>query len=322
MRYLITLTPLEPFVFGGDNTFGKLGDKTEGSYIMRSRTFPQQSALLGMLKKEIMTQAGVLTRKVRGEWVDTCHKKEAVALVGDEKFSLFSTQVQNFGAIKKLSPIFLYKNGNPIFKQANLQTFPLVKIGENYLLQNYTSKDNIFDHFVESKSGTAYTQDEIFSFCEHTMNQKGASENSLYKKIACTLKEGFCFGFYLECDYALKNAVVTLGADRSSFKMRVQESNEPLHVSSQYCLLLSDAYITLPLKGNCDFAITSEISYRNLENKKHVSLKNSFQKSQQAHLYEKGSIIIQPSAELLAHLNNANLQKIGYNLFTTGEKNA
>ena len=27
MKYLVTLSPLEPFLFGGDNTFGKLGVK-------------------------------------------------------------------------------------------------------------------------------------------------------------------------------------------------------------------------------------------------------------------------------------------------------
>lgn len=318
MRYFVTLTPLEPFLFGGEGTFGKLGDKEEGSYIVRSRTFPQQSALLGMLKKEIMTQAGVLTRKVRGEWVDTAQKKKATLLVGDEKFSLFSTQVQDFGAIQQISPLFLYKNGKVIFKQANLQAFPLVQKGSNYLLQNYTSKENIFDCFVESKGDVTYTQDDIFSFNEQTMNQKGTNEHSLYKKIACTLKEGFHFGFYLDCNYTLKDAIITLGADRSSFKMTVQESTEWLHVNASYCVLLSDAYITLPLKGNCDFAITSEISYRSLENKKHVSLKNSFQKSRKVYLYEKGSIIINATQTLIEHLNNKNLQKIGYNIYTQG----
>ena len=34
-----------------------------------------------MLKKEIMTQSGVLTRKVRGEWVDKHNKDKAKELV-------------------------------------------------------------------------------------------------------------------------------------------------------------------------------------------------------------------------------------------------
>jgi CRISPR-associated protein Cmr3 len=74
MKFKITLTPLEPFIFGGDNTFGKLGDKDGGTYLVKSRQFPQQSAILGMIKKQIMTQSEVLTRKVRGEWVDKYSK--------------------------------------------------------------------------------------------------------------------------------------------------------------------------------------------------------------------------------------------------------
>ena len=77
MNYKVTLTPLEPYLFGGDNTFGKIGDKENGTYLVKSRQFPQQSAILGMLKKEIMTQSGVLTRKVRGEWVDKHNKDKA-----------------------------------------------------------------------------------------------------------------------------------------------------------------------------------------------------------------------------------------------------
>jgi len=70
MKYLVTLKPLEPFLFGGNQTFGRLGDKEAGNYLVTSRQFPQQTALLGMLRKELMTQAGLLTRKRRGEWVD------------------------------------------------------------------------------------------------------------------------------------------------------------------------------------------------------------------------------------------------------------
>ena len=84
MKYLVTLKSLEPFLFGGENTFGTLGDKENGTYLVKSRMFPQQSALLGMLKKEIMTQSGVLTRKIRGEWVDKKDKQRAKELVGSE----------------------------------------------------------------------------------------------------------------------------------------------------------------------------------------------------------------------------------------------
>jgi CRISPR-associated protein Cmr3 len=95
MRYLITLKPLEPFMFGGDQTFGALGDKEAGSYLVKSRMFPQQTAVLGMLRKELMVQAGLLTRKLRGEWVDPQKKANAAELVGTEKFDMLFPSFAN-----------------------------------------------------------------------------------------------------------------------------------------------------------------------------------------------------------------------------------
>lgn len=109
MKYKITLKPLQPFLFGGDNTYGKIGDKENGTYITKSRLFPQQSAILGMLKKEIMTQQGLLTKKIKGEWVDKNKTTTAHEFVGLEKFNIFQNTPQNFGKIKKLVQFLLNK---------------------------------------------------------------------------------------------------------------------------------------------------------------------------------------------------------------------
>ena len=53
-NYLITLTPVDKFFFGGDMTFNVHGDADHnekfGTYIIRSAMFPQQTSLLGMLR--------------------------------------------------------------------------------------------------------------------------------------------------------------------------------------------------------------------------------------------------------------------------------
>lgn len=326
MRYKITLKPLQPFLFGGDNTYGKIGDKENGTYKTNSRYFPQQSAILGMIKKEIMAQAGVLTRKVRGEWVDANKKNKANDLVGSEKFDITKKELQNFGAIQNISPIFLQKEKQIIIKVANLKKFPLKKAQENCLLKDFTAKDDMFDNYESLDGQNSYASEDIFVPIEQTLNQKQAIENSLYKKTSYLLKDGFGFGFFLECDYELKNSIITLGADRSSFALKVEKSKETLEYKSEYIVLLSDSLITLPLQENCNFAITSEISYQNIINKKGVQKDkstslNSFTKSKKVYLYEKGSVIINPSPALIDNLNNKNLQKIGYNIYTTqGEK--
>ena len=53
MKYQVSLMPLEPYLFGGDTTFGIKGDKKNSSYLVYSRKSPQQSAILGMLKKRL-----------------------------------------------------------------------------------------------------------------------------------------------------------------------------------------------------------------------------------------------------------------------------
>ena len=318
MRYLVTLKPLEPFLFGGNQTFGTLGDKEAGSYLVTSRQFPQQTAVLGMVRKSLMTQAGLLTRKRRGEWVDKHKKVDAINLVGYEKFSMREKELQDFGTIEKLSPIFLMQKAKRYIKKADIDSHDY----EDGVLKGYNPKEDIYDNFVAVDGTEKLKSEDIFNEVNQTGNKKGGEDNSLFKKTSYTLKDGFCFAFYIELDTALKSAMVSLGADRSAFMMEVKEDNATLDYadSKGYLTLLSDALITIDTKNNCDFAITSELSHRNLMSKKSALQKNTFEKSETVYLYEKGSVFINPSEALLADLNQENLQQIGYNIYTQGEQ--
>jgi CRISPR-associated protein Cmr3 len=317
MRYLVTLKPLEPFLFGGDQTFGALGDKEAGSYLVTSRQFPQQTALLGMLRKELMTQAGLLTRKRRGEWVDKEKKVDAINLVGYEKFNMREKALQDFGVIEQLSPVFLMQKQERFVKKVDIDTFAYV----DGKLENYDPKKDIYDNFVSVDGIKNISSEAIFKAVEQTGNKKGGEKNSLFKKTSYLLKDGFRFAFYVELDTTLKSSIVSLGADRSAFRMEVKEDNSTLDYVDKkgYLTLLSDALITVDIKNNCDFAITSELSHRNLKSKKSALQKHTFEKSETLYLYEKGSVFINPSEELLADLNQENLQQIGYNIYTIGE---
>ena len=321
MKYLITLKPLEPYLFGGDNTFGKLGDKENGTYLVSSQHYPQQSALLGMLKKEIMTQSGVLTRKVRGEWVDKSEWSRANTLVGNEKFNFMAVSLQDFGTISSLSPIFLTKEGKHYIKKVDIDSYPY----QNGLLENYSSKEEfaLYDNYISTDGKEKLVSKNIFLPVEKTGNKKGGQDNSLFKKSAYLLEDGFSFAIYLNCEYALKDSIVTLGADRSSFKMSVEEAEDGAlnYIDKNgYLTLLSDSYISLPIKEHCVYAITSEVSFRSLENKKHATNQIAFKKSEKVYLYERGSVFIEPSDALLADINRENLQQVGYNIYTQGEK--
>jgi len=320
MRYFITLTPLEPYLFGGDTTFGKLGHEEDGTYLVSSQKFPQQSAILGMLKKEIMTQSGVLTRKLRGEWVDKHQWGRAKELVGIEKFDLLSEKVQDFGAIRAISPLFLTDGEKKFIKKVDIDRFPY----ENGILKGYIAKyeREIYNNYIATDESMKLKEEELFIPVEKTANKKGGGENALFKKTSYKLKGGFSFGFYLECDYELDDTIVTLGADRSSFKMKVSQSDSHLEYADKngYITLLSDTYITLPLREHCTFAISSEVGHRSLKNKKSADKHYAFEKTKKVYMYEKGSVIIEPSDALIADIKRENLQQIGYNIITKGEK--
>jgi CRISPR-associated protein Cmr3 len=314
MRYLVTLTPLEPFFFGGDKTFGTLGDKENGTYLVKSRYFPQQTALLGMIRKEMLIQKGYLSTKLKGEWVDSRLKDEAKAFIGDSKFE-FDTK-QEFGVLKTLSAIFLLKDNQKIIKKVDIDSCEFVLDKGRYpLLKNYNPKNDIYDNFISIDNEKCFKTEDIFRAVEQVGNSKFDSQSSLFKRTSYLLEDNFKFAFYIESEFELKDAFVTLGAEKSTFKMEITPSSEYLEYEDKngYLTLLSDSYITLPIKEHCDFAITSEISFNHLQNEFRDN-KKVFKKSNRVRfLYEKGSVFINPKQELIDNLNNQNLQTIGLN---------
>ena len=309
MRYLVKLKPLKPFFFGGEVTFGKLGDENS-SYLVYSRLFPQQSAVLGMIRKEVLLQSTLLTTKADGESINEEKKEKAKELIGVESFDINSS-LQDFGVIKEISPIFLLKENKRFIKKAKVGKY------KDGILEGYNPKDDIFDNFVCVDSDEVLTTDKIFEPVTQVgikkTDKKEDKEDAFYKKTSYLLKDDFCFSFYLEIDMELKSSYIKLGADSSVFKMDITKNDEELEYEDEngYLTLLSDCLITLPLKDNCEFAVTKEISYQNLNTK--TESKFRFKKNEKVYLYEKGSVIIGANEKLLENLKNENLQKIGYN---------
>ena len=101
--YLITLTPMGKFFFGGDMTFTVNGKDTDfTSYIIRSNKFPQQTSLLGMLRFLVLRNDEVVFNNS-----SQCitNRKEAITLIGAKSFEMSGNE-GNFGVIKSISPCF------------------------------------------------------------------------------------------------------------------------------------------------------------------------------------------------------------------------
>jgi CRISPR-associated protein Cmr3 len=324
MIKLITLKPLKPYFFGGEITF------SDDSYIAYSRKLPQQTTLLGMLRKTLLLQNHLLRRKKERYWINEKNDKKVKDLVGDTAFDLIKQNRElNLGVIKRISPLFLVKNGKKYFKRLNLDDFEY----KNEILWKKNKKEKRpYNPKNDNKELWGYffskydkiEESKIFESVEQIGIQKNSKQDGYYKKISCKLK-GFEFGFLVEFDeeklnkfedFTFKNDIVELGGERSAFKMNISDENEWLDYDEfKEHSFISDVYCEEPLKGgNVDFAITKAIPFGYLYTKRKKD-KLLFVKKDKIYIYEKGSVLFNPKDNLLSHINSfRNLQKIGMNI--------
>ena len=321
-NYHITLKPLEPFFFGGMHTFGSLGDEQNGSYLAKSEYFPQQSALLGMLRREILIQAGLLSRKVRGEWVDKDKKEEAKRLVGSEKFC-FNKEEQNYGVIKAISPIYIQREATFFYPFNGYEKYKdiVIEYKSAPLLKGYNPKEHYFFDWLSDEEKKCWcSYGDIFERYEMVGNRIGGKEDAFYKKIAYRLDKKSSFAFDIACEFDLKSSIIHLGADRGAFLMEVSDMKDggyPLP-QNDCIVLLSDSYIPLDnIEKYCSFAITEEVSHSHLQGNKKRQV---FEKAEPKNFYKRGSIFFKPKKELIEAIESQkNLRKIGYNHYIKGE---
>lgn len=110
-RYLVTLKPVEAFFFGGERTFefyDENNKKELQNNIIKSSMFPQQTSILGMLRKEILNIEGLI--KENWDYSDS-DKEKIKKYIGSESFNI-NKKEQDFGIIKKISPVFLARIHN------------------------------------------------------------------------------------------------------------------------------------------------------------------------------------------------------------------
>jgi len=114
--YLVTLQPHELFFFGGEKTFGS----DNANYFVKSRYFPQQTALLGLMRYQVLAAYGLLnpnqSTKKKPKEVRT---KKALEYIGESSFN--ASPNQTFGKIAGISHLFL-KNKNTYWNFAPKDT--------------------------------------------------------------------------------------------------------------------------------------------------------------------------------------------------------
>ncbi len=111
--FLVCLHPLEPYALGDEQIFSY--DRKKNTYFIRSREIPEQTTILGMLRYVLLRQSGLLRSDFRYENADA-EKRDAQ--IGTESFSFSADQAQDFGAILRISPVFLIDRAGTYYIRA------------------------------------------------------------------------------------------------------------------------------------------------------------------------------------------------------------
>lgn len=101
-RYRMTLKPIDSFFFSGEKSFKYLGETN----IAKSNCFPQQTSILGMLRKEMLK----ITDNYSETWnYNSSSKKEIDKIIGNFGFEIEKNENENggYGVIKGISPVCL-----------------------------------------------------------------------------------------------------------------------------------------------------------------------------------------------------------------------
>lgn len=336
--YLLELKPLGSFFFGGEVTFG---DGENINYLVKSNLFPQQTTILGMLRKELLIQKGYLSITDKGE-ILKAGKEEVESLIGPESFDITKAD-QDFGVINKISSVFLYKS-NSSWKKSFFSVAPkdfgleFVKVPGRAcfnlkqkehvpFIKKYNAKTGLADFFTNGVC-EPISLDEMFKPVERigiTKGDKGTTEEKgLYKQTTYRLKESFAFACLADIAdpwFSLRDSLVFMGGEKSAFKLTVHDFDKTFEDvfaaahDDKRAVLLSDAYVKAEIYDYCNFALTETIDFRNI---KTSTGKYRFAKEKSKHTFLKKGSVLYPGpggmAEIKKLMTQNNLNKIGYNI--------
>lgn len=333
--YLISLSPMGKFFFGGDMTFTLNGkDSENSSYFIKSNRYPQQTSLLGMLRFLILTNAGADVF-CDGKIAD---KDKAARLIGESSFKA-GKQDSSFGTIERITPCFLMD------EKAKEIILLINAIGKEWKFE--VKEDGTVVSDYEAKKSCKDIDEDIFltdlrnGITKEDKHEK--KDGGLFKQENLTFnnfdKDGnmihdYKFAFYAEVDEKVglekySGQLVSLGADSSVFAITIKEDvfKEPKvstcdKFKGEYVVLTSPSYVEDADKLNVAFAITNVVPFKFLETtvdtKSYNRINKAINVSGRYNLYDRGSVFFFKNAEdkqkFIEKLEScADFRQIGYN---------
>ncbi len=291
--YLITLKPLEPYFFGGEK-LSEIGNKT--NFYVKSTRYPQQTALLGMLRHFMLIRHGLLDNNKLTD------SERAAELIGPSSFAVGVKR--EFGCINQLSPVAIRYHSHNYWQSALDLGFSLeetalkTSFGDSKshekVLQSkgYDPKKELPDSLISAGEILRLPgEEEVFTPVSRpgiTKSRSGQREDqAYYRQEYIKLHDACAFAFY--ADISLSESLngleelMTMGGERSPFTLKFTEVTIPdfdrlkLYPENQpdcpwhKLILLSDTYTPVDIVQKADFSINTSVSFRCIGSKIHVA---------------------------------------------------
>ena len=328
MEYFIKLKPLNPFYFGSTKSFddNRVNENYKKPYFLKGNLYPQQTAILGMLRKKILEDNGILVENLKRNNEQKNKEKEYIGKITND------LSESTFGKIENISSVQIYIEDMPYYYYEDNKEEKKAKFckeknftnrnGEKKLLK-YNPK-NFGEYFKRFENGNRKSKDEIFTEVTEfgiDKQKKEEEDNSLFKKQRYLFKEkNIYFGLYVVLkDTDIKNGFVQLGDKYSIFYLEVEKKEKKLEIDenrdNNLILFTSDMYIEQD-----DLSKLLELSEGMiLKNNKFKFINdddNKFYKNKKSqNLIKRGSILISNKEilDILKDKKYENYKKVGFN---------
>lgn len=336
-NHLVTLRPLENYFFGGERTFRNNEDEEKVNYFAYSNLYPQQTSLLGLMRYVLLEQNDLLPLHK--------HKEKARELIGAESFKALDTADQSFGAIKKLSPLFIKKD-DQFYRFAHPQGNLELELSDGNVwiaggkkafipsMEDFDPKNSVKPSVI-NPDGEKIPLSDIFlpkeqvGIEKHTGDE--SKEDSFFRQKFYRLADGFEFAIWVEVGdsyvfnntthkVVLRDTIVQFGGEQKQFFLELQpaQGNFPEALfqneeSGRKITLLSDACVSEKIFDHCDFALSDTQDFRTVVigyNEKFDYQRNKL------NLLKRGSVLFIKEGEIKeskALLDNSHYQSIGFN---------
>lgn len=311
----IKLTPESLFFFGGEQ--GITAD-----YYLKGNFIPQQTALLGLLRHQILIQNDLLQDNIIN------NDSKAVKWIGDSSFNP-KEESQKFGKVERISPCYLVVDGIKYLPYKPDYLDEIKSVGGNVYFPKHDPKKHYSARWKSTESDSLICESDLYIEVERIgvdKNYAGKTQNkSFYKQVwlKMTKEVEVSFAFYatIASDVELENANVTFGKESAPFKMEVKvltsdESKFKDDPDANAILLTSDAFSEVDLGELCAISVSNVIPFRNLNNRtsgnhRFYSLNKHYEWLQ---LYKRGSVFIPKDLNQFKTLldKHQNFRNIGY----------